>query len=145
MAKDGADVLCVLGRESAYLIRRERVAKSSADVPFVLGRESANLIVFVSCSKFYFVLHDGDSQDILFKPWRRALTQLKVKPALTVEEYSPEPSVAAVGMNQNLPASKSTRFPVESRDTLGQEVPYLRPVVSRASSVGSRACVLEEG
>ena len=44
VAKCSADVPCVLGRESANLIRLEGVAKGSADVPCVFGRESANLI-----------------------------------------------------------------------------------------------------
>ena len=44
MAKGGADVPCVLGRESANLIELEGVAKGSADVPCAHRRESANLI-----------------------------------------------------------------------------------------------------
>ena len=44
VAKGSADVSCVLGRESANIIRLDGVAKGSADVPCVLGRESANLI-----------------------------------------------------------------------------------------------------
>ena len=44
MAKDSADVPCILGRESAHSNGLEGVAKGSANVPCVLGRESANLI-----------------------------------------------------------------------------------------------------
>lgn len=87
------------------------------------------------------VLQDGNSQDILLKPWRRALEQLKVGPALTVEEYFPETSATAVRTN---PSSKNTWFPVSSQDIPGPKVTYLRPVVGRTNSPNAPEILFQE-